>query len=163
MALPLSNASTRTCKDLPADNSFTPYMLRNIGVWKKEKKEKKLSSLESGLRIRVTISYHLWKPGEEYVLPSAIISEKKGIVPCNWARFFHTDKNNNNKKRELFGILVSPLMERAEAVKRLVNTHSDSFLSSPSKSSDKGWWSKTTSVFQMKSRTGNCSTNSDCT
>lgn len=71
-------------------------------------------------------------------------------MPCTWAGFCHIDED----KPELLEILASPLMKRAEVVKQLVNTQSDSVLSSPSKSNDEGRWSKTTSVFQTKTRTG---------
>ena len=71
-------------------------------------------------------------------------------MPCTWAGFCHIDED----KPELLEILASPLMKRAEVVKQLVNTQSDSVLSSPSKRNDEGRWSKTTSVFQTKTRTG---------
>ena len=36
--------------------------------------KKKLPSLATGRTVRVTISYHLWQQGEQYVSPSAISS-----------------------------------------------------------------------------------------
>lgn len=93
-----------------------------------------------------TKSYHRWQPGIKYVSPSAVIPEKKSIMPCTWAGFCHIDED----KPELLEILASPLMKRAEVVKQLVNTQSDSVLSSPSKSNDEGRWSKTHQFFKRR-------------
>ena len=142
----LTPQPVKTCQDY-TDNNFTPYILHNVGVHEKKgccigrlffKKKRGLASAEgchhqlSSLKRKKKLkrSYHPWQLGEEYMSPSAIIPH-----PLQLDRFFsHTD----GKKQELFEILISPLMERAGAVKQLHNTHSHSVLSSPSKSDDEG-------------------------
>ena len=107
-------------------------LLRGASFLKGGGGNKKLSSLATGHKVRVTISCHPRK--------------KKSIMPCTWAGFCHIDED----KPELLEILASPLMKRAEVVKQLVNTQSDSVLSSPSKSNDEGRWSKTHQFFKRR-------------
>ena len=112
------------------ENNFTPYILRNTGACEK-------NWCCMGRAFSWQPKKHSWKRTlclRRRVSPSAIIPEKKeeAITPCSWAWSFRLDE----KKREMFKILVNPIVGRAETAQQ------HSILSSPSKSDEEGWWRK---------------------